>query len=58
MRKVLAIIAVLGLASFAFAADANKTVAKVEKKAEHKAEKNTTKKAAHKAEKKEVNATK
>jgi hypothetical protein len=57
MKKFLAVLVALGLSSFAFASDANKTEAKaekkVEKKAEKKAEHNKTKKA-----KKEANATK
>ncbi len=50
MKKFLAVLVALGLSSFAFASDANKTEAKGEKKAEkkHKAKK----------EKKEANATK
>lgn len=52
MKKLLSVLVALGLASFAFAADANKT----EKKAEKKAEKNVTKKA--KKEKAEANKTK
>lgn len=50
MKKFLAVLVALGLSSFAFASDANKTEAKAEKKAEkkHKAKK----------EKKEANATK
>lgn len=51
MKKVLAVLVALGLTSFAFAADANKTEAKAEKKVEKKAHK------AKKA-KKEANATK
>jgi hypothetical protein len=54
MKKFLAVLVALGLSSFAFAADANKTEAKAEKKVEKKAHK--AKKA--KAEKKEANATK
>jgi hypothetical protein len=46
MKKVLAVLVVLGLSSFAFAADANKSEKKAEKpakKAAKKAEKNATK---------------
>jgi len=51
MKKLLSVLVALGLASFAFAADGNKTEAKAEKKAEKKAKK-------AKAEKKEENKTK
>ncbi|GEM_PF-1506045 len=46
MKKVLALLVVLGLSSVAFATDANKTEKKADKKAEKpaKAEKNATKK--------------
>lgn len=49
MKKFLAVLVALGLSSFAFASDANKTEAKAEKKAE----KNTKLK-----KRKEANATK
>ncbi len=48
MKKVLAALVVLGLTSFAFASDANKTEKKADKKVEKKAKKA----------KKEANATK
>ncbi len=46
MKKVLALLVVLGLSSVAFASDHNKSEKKAEKKAEKpaKAEKNATKK--------------
>jgi len=55
MKKFLAVLVALGLSTFAFASDANKTEAKAEKKVEKKAEHKTHK---AKKEKKEANATK